>query len=201
MKTIEEVLKEIGEDKNQNLSTTSFKFKSDVWDFFQGFEDKIAVEFGTNKGQTSRVLSYLFKKVYTVNINDNAEAIQLNGDRANITFISNFNLYTNQVLPISDKINMVFVDGGHKYDEIIKDINRITSMNCSEDCYLLFDDYGSTTNTGIKQVINYAKDMGALEILKFIGHGEGHNFGNAVKGGPDRILVDYEGVITKIIWN
>ena len=31
MKTIEEVLKEIGEDKNQNLSTTSFKFKSDVW--------------------------------------------------------------------------------------------------------------------------------------------------------------------------
>ena len=29
MKTIEEVLKEIGEDKNQNLSTTSFKFKSD----------------------------------------------------------------------------------------------------------------------------------------------------------------------------
>jgi len=46
MKTIEEVLKEIGEDKNQNLSTTSFKFKSDVWNFFQGFEDKIAVEFG-----------------------------------------------------------------------------------------------------------------------------------------------------------
>ena len=71
-------------------------------------------------------MPYLFKKVYTVNINDNAEAIQLNGDRPNITFISNFDLYTNQVLPISDEINMVFVDGGHKYEEIIKDINRIT---------------------------------------------------------------------------
>ena len=94
MKTIEEVLKEIGEDKNQNLSTTSFKFKSDVWDFFQGFEDKIAVEFGTNKGQTSRVLSYLFKKVYTVNINDNAEAIQLNGDKPNITLL----LFTEKIL-------------------------------------------------------------------------------------------------------
>ncbi len=201
MKTIEEVLKEIGEDKNQNLSTTSFKFKSDVWDFFQGFDDKVAVEFGTNKGQTARVLSYLFKKVYTVNINDNAEAIQLNGDRPNITFISNFDLYTNQVLPISDEISMVLVDGGHKYEEIIKDINRITSMNCSEDCYLLFDDYGSTINPGIKQAVNYAKDMGALEIVKFIGHSEGHNFGNAVKGGPDRILVDHEGVITKVIWH
>jgi len=66
MKSIIEVLNEIGEDKTQNLSTTSFKFKSDVWEFFQGFDDKVAVEFGTHKGQTSRVLSYLFSKVHTV---------------------------------------------------------------------------------------------------------------------------------------
>lgn len=201
MKTIQEVLEEIGEDKNQNLSTTSFQFKSDVWEFFQGFEDKTAVEFGTNKGQTARVLSYLFKKVYTVNINDNAEAIQLNSDRDNITFISNFNLYTPQALPITDKVSLFFVDGGHRYEEIIFDINRITSMNCSEDCYLLFDDYGSTTNPGIKQAVNQAKDLGVLEVIKFIGRTSGYNFGNAVKGGPDRILADYEGVITKIIWH
>ena len=30
MKTKEHALQEIGEDKNQNLSSTSFKFKSDV---------------------------------------------------------------------------------------------------------------------------------------------------------------------------
>lgn len=200
MKTVQEVLKEINEDKNQNLSTTSFKFKEDVWKFFQGFNDKVAVEFGTNKGQTARLLSYLFKKVYTVNINDNAEAIQLNGDRENITFISNFDLYTAKALPITEEVSMFFVDGGHRYEEIITDINRITSMNCAQDCYLLFDDYGSTTNPGIKQAVNYAKEMGALEVLEFIGHTQGHNFGNAVKGGPDRILADYEGVITKIIW-
>lgn len=201
MTSIIEVLNEIGEDKTQNLSTTSFKFKSDVWEFFQGFDDKIAVEFGTHKGQTSRVLSYLFNKVYTVNYQDNAEAMRLNSDRTNINYISNFNLYTNEVLPIDDMVSMFFVDGGHKYEELVYDINRITRMNCDTDCYLLFDDYGSTINPGIKQAVTLAVNSNVLKIVKFIGHSEGHNFGNAVKGGPDRILVDYEGVITKIIWH
>lgn len=201
MKSITEVLNEIGEDKTQNLSTTSFKFKSDVWDFFQGFENKIAVEFGTHKGQTSRVLSYLFSKVHTVNYQDNSEAMRLNVDRTNINYISNFNLYTNQVLPITDTISMFFVDGGHRYEEIVYDINRVTQMNCESDCYLLFDDYGSTINPGIKQAVTLAVNSNVLEIVKFIGHESGYNFGNAIKGGPDRILVDYEGVITKVIWH
>ena len=64
---IEKLLKQIKEDKVYNMSTTSFKFKRDVWNFFQGFQDKIAVEFGTHKGQTTRILSFLFKKVYTIN--------------------------------------------------------------------------------------------------------------------------------------
>lgn len=201
MKNIIEVLNEIGEDKTQNLSTTSFKFKSDVWEFFQGFDDKVVVEFGTHKGQTSRVLSYLFSKVYTINYQDNAEAMRLNSDRTNINYISNFNLYTNEVLPIDDMVSMFFVDAGHKYEEIVYDINRITQMNCDTDCYLLFDDYGSTINPGIKEAVTLAVNSNVLEIVKFIGHESGYNFGNAIKGGPDRILVDYEGVITKIIWH
>ena len=53
---IDKLLEEIGEDKHQNMTTTSFKFKRDVWEFFQNFQDKIAVEFGTHKGQTTKVL-------------------------------------------------------------------------------------------------------------------------------------------------
>ena len=68
---IDKLLEEIGEDKFQNNTTTSLKFKRDIWDFFQGYQDKIAVELGTHKGQTTKILSYLFKKVYTVNIFDN----------------------------------------------------------------------------------------------------------------------------------
>ena len=89
---IDQLLKEIGEDKHQNMTTTSFKFKRDVWEFFQHFQDKIAVEFGTHKGQTTKVLSHLFKKVYTVNRLDNKEAKTLNKDIKNIEYIDNFNL-------------------------------------------------------------------------------------------------------------
>lgn len=199
--TIEHVLQDIGEDKTQNLSTTSFKFKQDVWNFFQGFTDKVAVEFGTNKGQTTKLLSYLFDKVYTVNINDNQDAIHLNSGINNIEYICYFDLYSSRKLPINESISMFFLDAGHKYEEIIQDINRVTSMNCDADCYLLFDDYGSMINLGIKQAVDEAVNMGALEIIQYIGHDTGYNFGNAVKGGPDRILLDKEGIITKVIWH
>lgn len=201
MKDIESILEEIKEDKNQNLSTTSFKFKKDVWKYFQGYTNKVAVEFGTNKGQTARLLSYLFDKVYTVNINDNTEAIQLNKDITNITYISNFNLYSGNVLPIKDEISLFFIDAGHKYEEIIYDINRATNMYCAPECYLLFDDYGSSINVGIKQAVDQAVQEGILEIKEWVGHDAGYNFGNAIKGGSNRILIGKEGVITKIIWN
>lgn len=201
MPDINKILSEISEDKYQNLSTTSFKFKTDVWNFFQEFSDKVAVEFGTNKGQTTRLLSYLFKYVYTVNINDNAEAIKLNADIDNIRYISNFNLYSGRELLIPDQISLFFLDAGHTFDELIYDINRVTSMQCTPNCYILFDDYGSSTNIGIKRAVDMAVSSKVLEIVKFIGHEAGHNFGNGIKGGPDRILIGPEGVITKIIWH
>ena len=74
MESVNEILEKIGEDKFQNLSTTSLKFKRDVWDFFQNFKDKNALELGTHKGQTSRLMSYLFKQVYTVNRLDNIDS-------------------------------------------------------------------------------------------------------------------------------
>jgi hypothetical protein len=201
MINIENILNEIAEDKHHNLSTTSFKFKTDVWNFFQRFTDKIAVEFGTNKGQTTKLLSYLFKHVYTVNINDNVDAIKLNQNINNITYISNFDLYSGQSLVINDTISLFFLDAGHAYDQIVYDINRVTSMNCETDCYILFDDYGSSTNTGIKKAVDLAVENNILQIVKFIGHDAGHNFGNAIKGGPDRILIGQEGVITKVLWH
>ena len=48
-KTIDQLLTEISEDKYQNLSTTSYTFKRDMWNFFTDCKDKICVEFGTHK--------------------------------------------------------------------------------------------------------------------------------------------------------
>jgi hypothetical protein len=200
MKTIDELLLEIGEDKTQNLSTTSFQFKRDIWNYFQGFQDKVVVEFGTHKGQTTRVLSYLFKKVYTINNNDNDIAKEFNKDRDNIIYL-NFDLYSNNILSISDAIDVFLVDAGHEYEHVINDINRVTSMNCSENCYVIFDDYGANCHLyTVKKAVDQALQMNILSLIKGIGHIKGYNFGNGNKGGEDRILEDYEGLITKINW-
>jgi hypothetical protein len=67
IKTIEDILGDCGEDKFQNFTTTSNKFKTDLLNFFQSIPESKkwnALEYGTHKGQTTRVLSFLFKNVY-----------------------------------------------------------------------------------------------------------------------------------------
>jgi hypothetical protein len=202
MKTIEELLSEIKEDKIDNLSTTSFQLKKDLWEFFQNCQDKIAVEFGTHKGQTTRILSHLFKKVYTVNCNDNLDAKALNSDRNNIVYL-NFDLYSNNTLPISpsEPISMFLIDAGHEFEQVIFDINRATSMACAEDCYIVFDDYGCNVHrNSVKRAIDTAIEEKIVTVVKGIGHEAGYNFGTGNKGGEDRILETNEGLITKINW-
>ena len=201
MKTIDQLLSEIKEDKTDNMSTTSFQFKRDVWDFFQNCQDKVAVEFGTHKGQTTRILSFLFKKVYTINNNENEASKELNKDRDNIVHL-NFDLYSSNKLYIEEAVDVFLVDAGHEYDQVIFDINRITSMNCAQDCYIIFDDYGADCHQRtVKKAVDEAINIGALKVVKEIGHKTGYNFGTAGKSGPDRILLNTEGIITKILWH
>ena len=197
MKTIKELLEEVGEDKHQNLTTTSFKFKTDLWNFFQGFQNKVAVEFGTHKGQTTKILSHLFKSVHTVNNTDNEYAKQLNEDRTNIKY-HNVNLYSPQVLFVDEAIDMFLIDAGHTYAHVIADLNRAFSMNCSEECYIVFDDYGLIPE--VRAAVDYAIEQNSLTIVAEIGHEAGHNFGTGNKGGEDRILQKSEGLITKIVF-
>lgn len=191
---IKELLKQIKEDKIDNMSTTSFKFKTDIWDFFQNNQDKVAIEFGTHKGQTTRILSFLFKKVYTINNNDSLMAKELNKDRNNIIYL-NFDLYSGKNLPISDEISMFLIDAGHDYEHVISDINLAFSLNLNKDCYIVFDDYGLIQySEHVHKAVNQAIDSNALMFVKGIGHEQGFNFG----GNPPRILQNYEGLITKI---
>jgi hypothetical protein len=195
MRTIDDILLEINEDKIQNNATTSNKFKKDVWDYFQGFNDKVAVEFGTHKGQTTKVMSYLFKTVYTINNNDNLPAKELNKDIDNITYI-NFNLYSGRPLPINDTIDVFLIDAGHMYEDVISDFHLATSSVCAEDCYIIFDDYGCNVHEhGVRKAVDDLVKAGAISIVKEVGHETGYDFGR------NKILDLSEGLITKVIWH
>lgn len=199
MKTIEQLLTEIGVDKTEDINTTSLKFKQDLWEYFQDCQDKVAVEFGTHKGQTTRILSFLFKKVYTINNNDNEIAKDFNSDRNNISYL-NFDLYSNRELPIDETIDMFLIDAGHKYYHVMHDVKLATSANCSENCYIVFDDYGCNVHRDeVKRAVDEIISQNIVKVEKGIGHGVGKNFGSRNPGGQDRILEDHEGLITKII--
>ena len=87
-----EILKDIP-DKNKNIWTrwsTSLKFKEDLIDFLgDDFLDKTVFEIGTHYGLTTRVFSFLFKKVITVDNNPSfvSAAREINIDRNNIEYL------------------------------------------------------------------------------------------------------------------
>lgn len=201
LKGIDEILKEVAEDKSENLSTTSFKFKRDVWDFFydDSFLNTCVVEFGTHKGQSTRLLSFLFDKVYTINLPGHfSEAQRLNLDRTNICYVP-MDLYGTAIDDnfVHRSIKAFFIDAGHETDQVLTDFARCKNLKMDDgDVYFIFDDYGlkPTVFAAVNQLI-YTKQ---IEKVKYIGHYPRYNFGSGGRG-EERILTDYEGIICKLV--
>ena len=100
---IDSILKDIP-DKRSDKNTTSLVMKKDIINFFKdNYLNKKCFEIGTNKGYTTRILSFLFGKVKTVEIDTNLidYAKLLNKDRDNIEF-SNQNIYNPDVVESND---------------------------------------------------------------------------------------------------
>ena len=189
---IDLLIESINEDKHVNLTTTSDQFKRDVWDFFKDFKDQICVEFGTHKGQTTKILSSRFKKVYTININEDSltTAKKLNADIDNIEYIP-FDLYSSDILDIKGA-SVFMIDAGHKYKQVVSDIERCLSMITGDKCYIIFDDYGFNTQTDVKKAVDEYISSNKIKIVKEIGHQKGHDFG-------DMHLLDSEGLICEVV--
>jgi hypothetical protein len=197
MKTqIETILENIGQDKHQNPSTTSDKFKADVFDFCnEQLQDRgVCVEYGTHKGQTTHVLSYLFDKVITFNLpNGFDEAKRLNKFRTNIEY-RGMNLYSSEAafMTVSDTpVSFFFSDAVHTYNAVKSDY--MMSYNCqrTEPCYIVFDDYGL-----IPDVYNAVNDLikdGKLEKIKEVGQPKGYDFknGRVLRHGPEGIICKF----------
>tara|TARA_R100000908_G_C3756644_1_gene151474 strand:- start:11724 stop:12491 length:768 start_codon:yes stop_codon:yes gene_type:complete len=194
--TIESLIESINEDKHTNPTTTSNKFKTDVWDFFKDFKDKVCVEFGTHKGQTTKILSYCFKHVFTINKDlqsfDNAKMLNVGID--NITYVP-FDLYSNGELEIQEA-SVALIDAGHQYDQVVSDIKRCMSVDKirGEDFYIVFDDYGMNIHKDhVKKAVDEYISNGYIEVVKKIGCEPGHVFDG------NKVLNDYEGLICKVV--
>lgn len=180
---IEEILTNIP-DKFQHKTTTSHKFKRELFEFFdkEEFKNKTCLEIGSNIGYTTRVLSYLFKEVIGFNLENVEMAQKFNSDRPNVRFYAQ-DVY-NTILPL-DYGDVFLVDAEHTYDAVITDTLRSLTFKSDGKKYFVYDDYGAFPE--IKKAISDLIDHDKIKIVKHLGHEPGSNF--------TRPLFDYEGLI------
>ncbi len=123
---IQEILKGIP-DKRKYKETTSLKFKEDVYNAFKEIgKEYTCLEVGTNHGHTTRILSFIFKHVVTLDWREEPNlrmARELNHDRDNITYIeaNAYRSWKSLNLPV---FQVSFIDCGHDYTSVLSDINN-----------------------------------------------------------------------------
>jgi hypothetical protein len=181
--TIEKLLINIP-DKFQHKTTTSHKFKKDLFEFFNKdeFKNKTCLEIGSNVGYTTRILSYLFKEVVGFNLENVELAQKFNTDRPNVRFYAQ-DVY-NTTLPL-DYGDVFLIDAEHTYDAVINDTIRSLKFKSDDKKYFIYDDYGAFPE--IKQAITDLIAYEKIKVVQYIGHPPASTF--------TRQLFDYEGLI------
>lgn len=195
---IDFILKNIP-DKRQDKNTTSLVMKKDIINFCgDKYLDKKCFEIGTSRGYTTRILSFLFEKVKTVDIDDDliTYAKNLNKDRDNIEY-QNKDIYAKEIISSNnwwngdgnvEKYDVFLIDAVHDKQHVIMDINTSFEKG-TDDVVLIFDDYGliPEVKLGIDEYINNGK----LKVIKYIGEPKG----NEPRVGIGKKLLDWEGII------
>jgi len=194
-------------------------FKRDLISFFgDKYKDKDVYEVGANIGLTSRVLSFLFKKVYVNNHwtpykddsgNDWIVKKELKGGKNfklydvnirneinhnfdNINYIQ-MDSYSKQGWPqdLLKDVSVVFIDCIHKYNNVFSDVSNALKLNPE---YIVFDDYGLSTMHEVKKAVDKMIEDGTLKLEKKIGLSPGEY----QTSDYDMKFVDYEGIICSI---
>ena len=183
--TIDEILALVP-DKFEHKTTTSKKFKRDVYSFFDKpeFKNKTGLEIGSNLGYTTFILSFLFKQVYGINEKefDKADEFCKRNGRTNVKFFGQ-DVYK-YGLPV-DTADVIMVDALHTYDAVQMDVYNALKLKSDGKKYFIFDDVGAYPD--IINSLNDLFDKNVIKPLIKIGHSDEETF--------TRKLYDWEGVI------
>ena len=174
--------------KDTFKNATSRKFKQDLLEFFSEdkYKNMTMVEFGACHGDTTKVFSKLFKKVYAYDWSEE------NVERINIKCKGCDNVETKVMDVVRDEwklpqAQIVFVDASHDYPQVAIDIQK--TLDYFDNPIIIMDDYGNPNNRNIRVSIDEKIKEGQIKIRKFIGEDKGFK----TKAGWE--MIDKEGVI------
>ena len=185
----ENYLLNVIENKSENKSTTSRKFKEDILRIFgKGYEDKTILELGSHQGNTTRIYSECFGKVIALERDGyNFQKTKENcNDVNNVEFINMDAYDKNFEIP---KVDVVHIDAGHTYEEVVYDINRF--VNALDKPTFIFDDYGHEGKT-VRNAINAKLSDGTMKLVTHIGEDRGFVAANG------KTFIGREGVVCNV---
>ena len=174
--------------KDKWCKTTSRKFKEDVLRIFRDRKMDNCIEIGSCRGDTTRVLSECFKKVYSFEqSSDNITYIKERCSDVDNVEISQADVYDSN-FEIPD-VSVAFIDAGHSTELVKKDISRF--LNKNPNMVLVFDDYGQKDESIKKAIL----DTG-VKISRHIGEYNGFKFNRI--NGEEVTMIGREGVICNL---
>jgi len=173
-------------DKIQFKSTTSKKFKTDVYEYFNKpeFKEVNCLEIGCAHGHTTLLLSKLFANVYGINEDSCNIATQFcksNGSLNTHFFVRDVYKYG---LPDIES-DVIMIDAIHTYGHVRTDIMNSLKLKSKNKKHFIFDDTGL-----FPEVHKVVKDMCDKNVLKFV-----KNIGCSPTDPFHKPLHDYEGII------
>ena len=174
--------------KDTFKNATSRKFKKDLIEFFSDdkYKDMSLVEHGACHGDTTKIFSSIFKKVYAY------DWAQENVDRIKKKCTNCDNVEVTVMDVVKDEwkfpeAQVVFVDASHDYPQVAIDIQK--TLDYFDNPIIIMDDYGNPNNRNIRMSIDEKIKEGKIKIRKLIGEDVGYK----TKAGWE--MIDREGVI------
>ena len=174
--------------KDTFKNATSRKFKKDLIEFFSDdkYKDMSVVEYGACHGDTTKIFSSIFKKVYAY------DWAQENVDRITEKCKGCDNVEVTVMDVVKDEwkfpeAQVVFADASHDYPQVAIDIQK--TLDYFNNPIIIMDDYGNPNNRNIRVSIDEKIKEGKIKIHKKIGEDVGYK----TKAGWE--MIDREGVI------
>jgi len=175
--------------KDTFKNATSRKFKKDLIEYFKDdkYKEMNVVELGCCQGDTTKVLSSLFKNVYAYD--HSKENIDITRDKCKENVECHIMDVTNDEWKFP-KVDVVFIDASHDYPQVAIDIQK--TVDYFDNPIIILDDYGNPNNTNIRNSIDLKVNEGVIKVDTYIGEEQGFK----TKSGW--IMNDREGVVCNV---